>query len=110
MPQLPDIQAIAPIRVLGEHILEPLRHKPPLGVVRAGVAPVLAFVDVGEAHAEIGVWDARVERGVRERGVDDEDGQEGQQDPEAELVEAAVCICRIDYVVVVGVEEGAVLL
>lgn len=48
--------------------------------------------------------------GVREVCVDDEDGDEGEDDAEAETVEAVEGVGGPDYTIVVGVEEVAVLL
>ena len=42
--------------------------------------------------------------------MDDEDSQEGEENAEAELMEAAECVLWPDDIVLVGVEKFAVLL
>lgn len=71
---------------------------------------MLVFVNVGRVDAEEGVGDPGCKRGVGEVCVDNEGSEEREEDAEAELVEAVEGVLRPDDIVLVGIEEFAVLL
>lgn len=52
----------------------------------------------------------RQPRRIREIQIDDQHRQQREQDVEAEIPEAVVCVCRVDLAVVVAVPEEDVLL
>lgn len=71
---------------------------------------MLAPVDIGYTDAETGVRDEGIQRSIGEVGVYDKDSEERQYHAESELVEAMVRVRWVDDIVVVWVEERAVLL
>jgi len=97
---------------LGKEILEELRNESPFRVIDTTVGPMLGFVYTVDIDSEKGVREPRMgeTRGVREVEVDDEDCKNREQDIEAKLAEADVCIVRPDHSVAVSVPKEDVLL
>lgn len=71
---------------------------------------MLVLVDVGDVEAEEGVWEPGRDGRVREVGVDDEDGDKGENDAKAQAEESPKRIGWPKDPVVVRIEEVAVLL
>lgn len=69
-------------------------------------------MDPRNVDAEEGVREETAcgESGVGEVDVDDEDREDGEDDPVAEIVETVIGVKGPDYAVGVGVEVGEVLL
>lgn len=101
VPHVPQGDKVLVVGVLGEHVLELLRHEAALAVVRAGVAAVLGLVDVLEVDAEEGVGEIAGDGRVGEGDVDDDGGEEAEEDVPAYAAEASVCVQRPDDAVFV---------
>lgn len=108
--QRPDGEIVCAARVLGEHVLELLRAEAALRVVRVAVGAVLGAVNVVQVDAEKRVWQPRGRGRVGEVDVDYDEGEEGQDHAEAQVVEADVRVARPEDAVAVAVEVLAVLL
>jgi hypothetical protein len=79
-------------------------------VIRIAVTSMLIFVNIRDVEAEEGIGDPGRYRRVREVGVDDEQGYEGEDDAEAEAMEAVESVGRPDDAITVRVEKVTVLL
>lgn len=101
LPDVPDSEVVAALRVLGKYVLELLRQEAALGVVCARVAAVLVPVDTGQVDAEEGVRQPARRRRVREITVDDQHGHQSQEVPEAQLAKPDEGVPGPDYAVVV---------
>jgi hypothetical protein len=71
---------------------------------------MLGFMNVFQKDTEKWIGEPTGRCGIGEVGVDDEDGEEGEDDVEAETVEPNVCVWGPDDSVMVTVEEVTVLL
>ena len=87
-----------------------LRYKPPLRIVRARIAPMLALMYAPQPDPEEGVGEPSRARRIRERPVNDEHGEDAKKEVETKRIEAPKGVERPDDAVVVRVEEVDVLL
>lgn len=100
----------SPVAVLVEKVLKLLRQEAALGVICPGIAAVLVLVYSLQVDAEERVRQPARDRGIGKVGVDDDDGEEGDDDAKANGAEPAERVARPDDAVSVRIEEGAVLL
>ena len=91
-------------------VLEFLRHKPALIIIRPGITSVFIFMDTRDMVAEKGIWDETVESRIADIWVDDQLGDDGEEDIIAQTVETAVGIKSLGDAVRITVEEGTMLL
>lgn len=101
---------IRTIRILRKDILELLRSKSALGVIRIAITPMLRAIDIDQVDAEQRVRQPGVGRWVREVDVDDEQRECAQDHTETQVVEPDEGVARPQDAVPVPIEVLAVLL
>lgn len=94
IPQIPQSKPIfiLALGILGEDVLKLLGDEPAFRIVGARVGAMLRLLDVADVDTEERVRQEGELGWVGERAVDDEHGENGEENGEAQAVEAAESI------------------